>query len=104
MAKAAWILTGALFGLALIAMASVGVFLLPVTLLIAAVLAFKRLKGGWLFFVAAGISFASAWLSLVIDPNAPDDSLLPVISGALVAGCAWLLYRRSDAQAQIDNH
>ena len=104
MAKTTWVVAGALFGLALIAMASFGVFVLPVTLLIAAVLAYKRIKGGWLFFVAAGVSFASAWLSLVVDPNAPDDSLLPVISGALVAGSAWFLYRRSDAQAQIDNH
>ena len=95
MAKAGWVMSGALFGFSLIALASVGVFVLPLTLGAAALLAFKRVQGGWLFVVAAGTAFAMLWLSLVIDPNAPDDSLVPAVSGLVVAVVAWVFYRRS---------
>ena len=98
-AKAAWVITGALFGFSLLALTSIGIVVLPLTLVAAAVLAAMRLRGGLLFVVAAGVTFALAWLSLVIDPNAPDDSPWPIAVGALVAVVAWGVYRRSKDRA-----
>ena len=95
MAKALWIVAGALFGFSLIALASIGVFILPLALGEAAVLTFLKVRGAWLFVVAAGATFALAWLRLVLDPNAPDDSLVPVVVGAVVALAGWFLHRRS---------
>ena len=101
--RTAWVLTGALFGFSLLAMTSMGVFLLPVSLAVAALLVLKDIRGGWLFVVAAGTTFALTWLSLVIDPNAPDDSPWPVLSGAAVAVVAWIVHRRSERGSVSDS-
>lgn len=99
MAKAAWIVAGGLFVFSLVALVSIGVFLLPVALCLAAILAVIRARGAWLFVVAAGITFALSWLSLIIDPNAPDDSPWPVVLGVLAATAGWLLHRNSAKDA-----
>ena len=94
MAKAAWIVTGAVFGFSLLALVSIGVYLLPLALALAVILAAFRVSDAWLFPVAAGTSFALTWLSLVIDPNAPDDSPWPVVVGLLVAVGGWMVHKR----------
>jgi hypothetical protein len=60
----------------------------------ASLLALRKIRGAWLFVVAAGLAFALAWLSLIVDPNAPDDSPW-LVSGSAVALISWVLYRRS---------
>ena len=96
MAKAAWISTGAVFGFSLLALASIGVFLLPIVLALAAVLSAFRLSHAWLFVMAAGASFALGWLTLIVDPNAPDDSPWPLVCGLVVGAIGTFFYVRTE--------
>lgn len=80
-----WALAGAILGGGVIALASIGLFLVPVALLVVVVLAARRVRGAPYALVAAGATFALAWASLVLGPNAPDDSWWPIACGLAVA-------------------
>jgi cation transport ATPase len=90
-----WVFAGALFGFSLLALASIAVGGLTVALGAAPLLALRRVRSAWLFVVAASVAFFFGWMSLVVDPNAPDDSLWPLLVGALVAILAGVLYGHS---------
>lgn len=79
--RIAWGFSGALLGFALLAMTSIGVFVLIAAVAMAIPLSILRAPGSPWFLVGGGVTFALAWLSLVLDPNAPDDSLWPVVVG-----------------------
>lgn len=91
--RIAWALSGALFGFALLAMASIGVFVLTAAVAMALPLLILRAPGSPWFLVGGGTTFALAWLSLVLDPNAPDDSLWPVVVGLATAIAGGVLAR-----------
>lgn len=91
--RIAWAFSGALFGFALLAMTSIGVFVLIAAVAMALPLVILRAPGSPWFLVGGGVTFALAWLSLVLDPNAPDDSLWPVLVGMAIAIIGGVLTR-----------
>lgn len=91
--RIAWAFSGALLGFALLAMTSIGVFVLIAAVAMALPLAILRAPGSPWFLVGGGVTFAVAWLSLVLDPNAPDDSLWPVVAGLAIAITGGVLAR-----------
>ena len=93
--KVMWALGGALIGFGLISLASIGIFVLVVAVGVTLPLLILRAPGSPWFLIGAGVTLAITWMSLVLDPNAPDDALWPVALGVAIAGAGALGARTS---------
>jgi hypothetical protein len=72
-----------------------GILFLMGAIIMVSVLGIARVPGASFFLIGAGLAFALGWLSLVLDPNAADENLQPVIAGLLVAALGYYLARRA---------
>jgi hypothetical protein len=93
--RATWFVVGGIAGFGTLALASLGVFILPIALVIAGFLLAAQIEGRSFFFIGAGVVFALGSLSLVLDSDA-DGGVLFVIAGLAVAllGLAAHLHSR----------
>ena len=88
-----WVVAGAAMGFSIAALTSIGMFTVLPSALFVLMLLMLRVPGFWAGVCALGVTAAALQLSLVIDPNAPDDDLLPVFAGAGAALLGAVLFR-----------
>ncbi|MGH2753963.1 MAG: hypothetical protein ACRDLB_05970, partial [Actinomycetota bacterium] len=76
-----WFLAGGIAGFSFLDLVGFGALTLMPSIGFGLLLLMLRVPGIWMWLVGAGTVGAALWGSLIIDPNAPDDELWPLLLG-----------------------
>lgn len=90
-----WFIAGTLVGFSVLASASIGLFTLLPALGFTLYLAVVKMPGAWMFAVGAGLTTAILWTRVLLDSDAPDDYLLPLLVSLAVAGFGLVMFFRN---------
>ena len=87
-----WWISGGLLSFAIQSRVSIGFFLLLPAAFLVLLCVIVDFRGLWMGLAGFATVASGVSLTLVLDPNAPEDSLIPTIAWAVLAALSYLLH------------